>query len=578
MFNRNDRIYSKMTGADIRRAFLIGGLAGILVFVACYGVSILNVTNDAWLLSGEDITQHYVGWKFYRVSEWTFPIGQIQGILYPQTSCIIYSDSLPILAIFFKILSPVLPETFQYFGIAGLISFFLVGAFTGLIARRGCESLCFCFLAGGLTCFMPCLLYRMFIHTALAGQWIILAAIAIWVYRPFFTARRRRIFIWTLLLVVGSLNHIYYIPMVLLFFFGFALQDLIAGEDWIGDLITAAVSIGADLLVLYVVGAFSANTAMEDTGLGVYSANLNSLINPLNHSRFLKFLPCADGQLEGFGYLGLGFLILTVIALLLGIYTAIRRAHRTGILEERPVEKGRSLRTDGEKAEGISCRRQRAAAWISLSAVFILGALLALSPVVRLGKTELVTIPYPDFILSLLSIFRTSGRFIWCICYLIAVLVILSIGRIVKKQWAVPLLAGVLVLQAVDIWPLVTFRRTLLEPKTENTMMHSSQWETLAEGKAHLTILPWSTVQGMNGVPAAYEVGNFAVDHGMTINYFPIARIDYEKLAEEDGVLRQKAENREDEDTLYILDAREAGEVLGLVVYEIDGYYVGVRE
>ena len=54
--------------------------------------------------------------------------------------------------------------------------------------------------------------------------------------------------------------------------------------------------------------------------------------------------------------------------------------------------------------------------------------------------------------------------------------------------------------------------------------------------------------------------------------------VPYEKLAEEDGVLRQKAENREDEDTLYILDTREAGEVLGLVVYEIDGYYVGVRE
>ena len=82
----------------------------------------------------------------------------------------------------------------------------------------------------------------------------------------------------------------------------------------------------------------------------------------------------------------------------------------------------------------------------------------------------------------------------------------------------------------------------------------------------------------MHGLKAAYETGNFAVDHGMTINYFPIARIDYEKLAEEDGVLRQKAENREDEDTLYILDTREAGEVLGLVVYEIDGYYVGVRE
>ena len=89
MFNVNNDTYKRITSRDIRNVFLLGGLAGMLVFIACYGVSILDVTNDAWLLSGEDITQHYIGWKFYRASEWTFPIGQIQGILYPQTSCII---------------------------------------------------------------------------------------------------------------------------------------------------------------------------------------------------------------------------------------------------------------------------------------------------------------------------------------------------------------------------------------------------------------------------------------------------------------------------------------------------------
>lgn len=547
MFNRKDSICERMTGKDIFAAALAGGLAGILVFLLCYGVSILDVTNDAWLLSGEDITQHYVGWKFYRASEWTFPIGQINGILYPQASCIIYSDSIPILAIFFKILSPLLPETFQYFGIAGLLSFFLVGVFSGIIARRANENICFCFLAAGLVSFAPYLFYRMFVHTALASQWIILAAIAIWVYRPYFTSRKRKILAWTVLLIIGTLNHIYYIPMVLLFFFGFSLQDLIEREDWKGDLITAAVSIGSDLGVLYLVGAFSAHTSMEDTGLGIYSSNLNTLINPLTHSRFLHRLPCEDGQLEGFGYLGLGVLILTALALVLGCICWIRR-------------------------------REWNASAISLIVVFVLGALLALSPVIRCGKTEIVTIPYPEFILSLLSIFRTTGRFIWCIDYLIVSLAILAVGRKIKTQWAVPLLAVLLVIQAVDIWPLVTFRRTLLVPKTENMTILSPQWEELAQGKKHLNLLPWSIVQGPRGVSAAYEVGNFAVDHGMTINYFPLARIDYDQLAEEESVLRQKAERGEDTDCLYILDSREAGEVLGLVVYELDGYYVGVRE
>ena len=81
MFNVNNDTYKRITSRDIRNVFLLGGLAGMLVFIACYGVCILDVTNDAWLLTGEDITQHYIGWKFYRASEWTFPIGQIQGIL-----------------------------------------------------------------------------------------------------------------------------------------------------------------------------------------------------------------------------------------------------------------------------------------------------------------------------------------------------------------------------------------------------------------------------------------------------------------------------------------------------------------
>lgn len=84
MFNVNNDTYKRITSRDIRNVFLLGGLAGMLVFIACYGVSILDVTNDAWLLSGEDITSalHLAG-SFYRASEWTFPIGQIQGILYP---------------------------------------------------------------------------------------------------------------------------------------------------------------------------------------------------------------------------------------------------------------------------------------------------------------------------------------------------------------------------------------------------------------------------------------------------------------------------------------------------------------
>ena len=107
-------------------------------------------------------------------------------------------------------------------------------------------------------------------------------------------------------------------------------SDDIAGKGWKEDLAAAVVSIGVDLAVLYIVGAFSVHTSMEDTGLGVYSANVNSLINPVIFSRFLPGLPYGEGQLEGFGYLGLGVLILTAGTVILAIYGVYKNREKDG--------------------------------------------------------------------------------------------------------------------------------------------------------------------------------------------------------------------------------------------------------
>ena len=49
--------------------FAIGALIGAIFFIAIYGFGVLNVTNDSWLLTGRDLQQHYIGWKYYRASD-----------------------------------------------------------------------------------------------------------------------------------------------------------------------------------------------------------------------------------------------------------------------------------------------------------------------------------------------------------------------------------------------------------------------------------------------------------------------------------------------------------------------------
>ena len=52
-------------------SFLLGMLLGAVFFVVIYGFDVLNVTNDSWLLTGKDLQQHYIGWKFFREADWT---------------------------------------------------------------------------------------------------------------------------------------------------------------------------------------------------------------------------------------------------------------------------------------------------------------------------------------------------------------------------------------------------------------------------------------------------------------------------------------------------------------------------
>ena len=54
---------------------LASGLLGGAIFLAIYGVRILDPTYDDWLLQGGDMTQHYIGWMYFRRSDWHFPIG-----------------------------------------------------------------------------------------------------------------------------------------------------------------------------------------------------------------------------------------------------------------------------------------------------------------------------------------------------------------------------------------------------------------------------------------------------------------------------------------------------------------------
>ncbi|MEZ4684501.1 MAG: DUF6311 domain-containing protein [Bacteroidia bacterium] len=92
-------------------------LAALLLVGWKFGFQILDPTHDSWLyFLGSDITPDYFAWIWYRDTPWQWPLGVIENYSFPVRTSVGLTGGIPLLAAPFKLLSPILPETFQYHG------------------------------------------------------------------------------------------------------------------------------------------------------------------------------------------------------------------------------------------------------------------------------------------------------------------------------------------------------------------------------------------------------------------------------------------------------------------------------
>lgn len=305
-----------------RNAFaLAGALAGVAFFLALYGVRVLDVTNADWILnSGADPSQHYLGWQFYRGSELRLPyLGMSYNTVYPYRTSVLYSDSIPLLALLFKPFSALLPATFQYMGLWGLASFALQGLLAQKIAWRisGAEERGIAVQAGTVAASVLALLYpvltiRMFAHTALAGNWLIL--LGLWLWLCCRGGVVRSCLWWGLagILCVGV--HQYYLPMVGICAVGYAAARLMRKDGPAPALLPILSFCGCALAELFVLGAFSGNFANTDPSGWFTGADPLNLIVPGLYSTWEVDI-----------FVGWGILLAAVLALAAGAALCLRR-------------------------------------------------------------------------------------------------------------------------------------------------------------------------------------------------------------------------------------------------------------
>lgn len=534
---------------------LIGGAVGLAFFLFVFGGRTLAPSSVGWLIYANDASTHFLGWEFFRHEPWGFPLGHVATYGAPTGTNVGMTDSIPLVAMVLKAFSRLLPDPFQYQGLWICLSYVLQGVLGAMILARLSRDWLVAIAGAALLVLSPVLLHRADPHAGtghatLLAHWVLLAALYLHLARPRVSPRTGP---WTALVAATSLMHPYLWVMV---------AGLLAADAWSlwrrrePDVplrrwrvaLHLAVPLLATALLWSVTGMLGGGPA-SSFGLGHFSFNLTSPINPLGWSAFVRDRPLAVGaQYEGFSYLGAGVLLLAALALFLLV--------------------GRLRWAFG-----------RLWAHLPLVAYFVAFVLLAASPRITYDAATLVEVPLPEKVTAALAVFRSSGRLFWGDAY---VLIVAIIGVLVtqartRAQARVALLAAV-ALQAADLAPrAAVFMRSHERALAFETPLRAPLWDWLGhQGYASVFLVP----------PRNGDLGGvayWAASHRMSINSFYAARgisPEWERAMREGR--RALDAGAPDPATLYVLmdeGARRgacARLAPGSQLYEADGLQVVV--
>ncbi len=431
---------------------IIGFLLGVISFVMIYGVRILNPYFVDWLFGHGDLSQHYLGWEFYRKADWHFPIGMTDNLAYPIQTSIIFTDSIPIFAVFFKIWNRLLPKYFQYFGLWGLICFGLQGYFATKIFRDLKLNLISILAGTVLLIFSPIIIHRMFMHSSLSAQWLILASIDILIqHKKNYKNLKKTIMQWGILGFLVSGIHFYFFPMCFLFVVAYVIQSIIEQKK-IKYLAPIAAYIWGILFNFWLLGGFTSNATKNAFGLGNFSFNLNSFFNPRGYSNILPELReyFSGMQQEGFAYLGMGAICLLVICIIMWIVSRIFKRKRFH----------------------ICCSS------IVLFGVGVVSIVWAVSPIVTFGDRKLFELPLPQKLSDLWAVFRSTGRLVWPAYYLIIIYCIKFVAKL-RKPIGIMLIVICMCIQIFDMHEILNTKHQRFSKNVIYVSNDENFWETL---------------------------------------------------------------------------------------------------
>ena len=471
-------------------------IASIICIILSLNISIINPFNINWMLTDAgDPAHHFVGWYSYLKAPWSFPLGAHSlygsGIM---GGSLILSDSLPLLAIPFKALSPVTSTAFQYYGIWLALCIFLSALFADKFAKLFQANSIERLSCSILVSMSPFLLQRMFGHYSLAGHFVL-----IWALLLTITQSNKVEWQWPVCISIASLIQPYMWAMVIGIYMINVYVLLLENKKTNQTiLLEISTSVGASILAMWTAGYFVLDAkSTQGPGYGLYSANIIGLFDPEKFSYFIADLKNgAPGQGEGYAYIGLGNIIAFISA---SIYYVAMKLRKIKI--------------------------QLPASW---GLIFISFFIFSLSNHIFLLGEKIFYYETP--LLNIFKTFHATGRFMWVPAYIV---ILLSIYILLKykpyKKATTTILLTFATLQIADLYPLEKELHSKFSNKSNwNYSLDFENWESISKNRTKILMVPTQATP-----PGYMPLALFAADKGMRTNFASSGRVNESKLLQE---------------------------------------------
>ena len=513
----------------------------VLIALPCYlfiyPIAFLNPFSIQWIAGNGDFHTHYLGWvAFLQEPIFQWPIFLLDAYGEGIAKGIVYTDSIPIIALFAKIISKLFDlPTFQYFGLFVLLSFILQHYFCcaylfKLTQRQWPSRLLSIFFV-----VFPPLLYRSQGHTALTAQWIIVLSLLLF-------ESRTRIFPWIALSTLALGVHFYLYAIVTMLCGAYII---VRRASFLCNPLRSSTYLilfgGLNLIALIFFGyvPFVPSDATF-SGYGVFAYNLLSPISTEGgFSRLIPAIPLGYGGLEGISYPGLVFYGIII-----------------------------SLSITPNSLKPLCSRliyRHK-----SLFLILLVAWLFSVTPIVNIGTQSFNfgRLPWPLFIIG--DIFRASGRFSLPLIYYFLLNVSgLYIERIAQFKLqsrrsslilAVPILIALLYLYdvgvfsdriRVDIRSHIQANPIAQRVSSLDSVFSSAGYDSLSPS-SQKRIRFYPVVEA----PEAWDVfAQYASEKSWRTNGVYLARYDKSSMKKQNNVISTELESRElREDSIYVMD------------------------